>query len=96
MALKIEKDTNYGVSATYWKIIETNINYLSKNSRVVVAGYIDQKARDNGKEPLAGFGFDWNGEEFPFSVDALTEENPVKIAYEKIKKIPEWELTEDV
>lgn len=82
-----EVDTS-GYTAEYWKIIETNINYVDRVSHVTMGLYKDKQARQNGKNPVESASFDWLGDEFPFDIDILDEEgnNAVKIAYEKIKE----------
>jgi len=72
----------------YWKIIETNINWLTKSSHVTISAWIDQEARENGKQPFASKSFDWSGADFPFGIETLDEEgnNAVKISYTKIKE----------
>lgn len=88
MALKklIDID-NKGIQGSYHKIIETNINWLNRDSHVVIATYLDQQARSNGRSPLTSVGFDWSGAEFPFEIELLDEvgENVLHVAYEKIK-----------
>ena len=89
MALQIVKPVDsIGIDAEYWKIIETNINYLTKNSHVTMAGYISEQTRLDGKNPATSVAFDWAGDEFPFGLDVLSEEgeNAVKVAYKKIKE----------
>lgn len=89
MALQITLPDNYGNGGvSYWKIIESNINWLTKNSHIVMAGYVDKQARDDLRQPLDFRSYDWANDEFPFDVLALSEEghNTLTIAYEKIKQ----------
>ena len=89
MALSKHKDDNFGNGGyEYWRVIETNINWQNKSSHVVIAGYINKKARTDNKQPIECVAFDWSGTEFPFELDVLNEENEntVAIAYKKIKE----------
>lgn len=77
------------ITADYWKIIECNVNWLDTRSHVVMAGWVSDEARRGGKQPISQRNYDWSDGEFPFSFDELSKEgqNPVKIAYEKIKTL---------
>ena len=89
MALLKSKADQYGNGGiSYWKIIETNINWLTKNSHCTLAGYVNQQARLDNKQPLESQSFDWSGDQFPFSLDVLNQEdeNVIKVAYGKIKE----------
>lgn len=49
--------TSYGIPATYWKIIRTDIAYQTNKSdqptdQVLIGGYFDKKSRQNNAEPL--------------------------------------------
>jgi hypothetical protein len=89
MALLKKKQDPYGNGGIeYFKIIETNINWLDKTCHITLAGYVNQKARDEGKQPIESESFNWANEEFPFDLEKLNlkDENTVKVAYEKIKE----------
>lgn len=90
MALKKSIKVNgWNITADYWKIVQVNIDYLNKQSHVVLALYLSQEDRTNGDKPLPeSRSFDWSGDEFPFDLAVLSEEgeNSVKVAYEKIKE----------
>lgn len=95
MALYKQKEDIYGNSGIkYWRIIETNIDWANRQSHITLAGYVDKQARMDGKQPLECVSFDWNGDDFPFSINVLDQEgeNIVRVAYEKIK---ESKLDED-
>lgn len=52
MAIEISKETPVGVSATYWKIISISMDTINYTVDMVVAGYLNADAREDGKEPL--------------------------------------------
>jgi hypothetical protein len=84
--IKNKEVNNSGVTGEYWRIVETNISYESTSARVVLALYVDEQARTDGKSPIYYQDFVWSGDEFPFSISELSEANPVHIAYVKIKE----------
>lgn len=89
MALQISIPNNYGTETTYWKIVDTNINWLTKSSHITLCGWVDKQARLDGKQPTDQRSYDWGGTEFPFEVATLDEEdvNILTVAYEKIKSL---------
>lgn len=91
MALKLSTANPYDGEATdaYWKIVETNINWLTRSSHVTLACYLNQDSRIALKQPITSRSFDWSGDEFPFDFNELDEagNNTVKLAYEKIKSL---------
>jgi hypothetical protein len=46
--------TSYGVEASFWEIIETHINFKTKTINVILAGYYNEKAYFDNKNPLEG------------------------------------------
>lgn len=88
MSLQITLTTNYGVNATYHKVISTNIDYLNQSAHVVLAGYSDQTALTNGNQPLTVTMFDWSGIDFPFTVAAqdAAGADTLGLSYTKIKQ----------
>lgn len=53
MALSKNIPTDYGVDATYWRIIGAQAYYGENLVDVVLAGYASDAARQAGKSPLA-------------------------------------------
>ena len=83
MALQIEQLTHYGVTANYWKLQSSKIDWHNKSLSVVFAGYRDELSRQNGMQPLAEMGMSFNGDDFPLS---MTEaENVPTMIYETAK-----------
>jgi len=50
-------ETSYGVDASLWEIVETIINTKNKTITVILAGYVDEQAYNNKKNPLEGKAF---------------------------------------
>jgi hypothetical protein len=75
------------ITADYWKVIKTEIDWLSKWSRVELAGWLTEEARRLGRSPIMTRSFCWESNEFPFDLAILNAEgeNVIKVAYEKIK-----------
>jgi hypothetical protein len=90
MALQLTVASPYdGDIDGYWKIIETNINWLSRGSHVTIACYVNKQARIDGKQPILTRSFDWSGQDdFPFDLELLDQENEnvIHMSYEKIKE----------
>jgi hypothetical protein len=87
MALIKQKEAhNTGAMGEYWRILETNISYESKLSRISLGLYKNKQARLDGKAPLDYQYFNWDGENFPFTVEELNNSNPIAISYERIKE----------
>lgn len=94
MALIKTISTNFGIDSTYWKIVDLNINWLSKNSHVSMSGWSSKASRDAGDQPLTSRSFDWSSDEFPFIDDE--PQNERETAYLKIKESEEFSDAEDM
>jgi hypothetical protein len=97
MALNKSVELSTGVTANYWKILGVIIEPTKNLSKALVALYVDQAARAAGKEPIYTQEFQWMGQDNPMSMSAMDEQgnNPVKIAYEKLKTLPVFEGSQD-
>lgn len=93
MALLKTIPTAYGVDAEYWKVVETNTDWLNRRSHVTMHGWLDQQARVDDKTPLTSRVYDWLGDDFPF-VESEPQ-NEREIAYLKIKADAEFSGAED-
>lgn len=89
MALLLNYETKSGFkcSESYWKVIETNINWLNRTAHVVLAGWVNAKAKEDGKSPMDTKSYDYTEENFPFDEQELKSEgvSTRTIAYEAIK-----------
>ena len=52
MALLKDIQTNFGVVASYWRIILIREDYENKVTKITFAGYLNKEARDNGALPI--------------------------------------------
>lgn len=52
MALKISIETDYGINAEYWRIARAT-DHFHGQVEVVMAGFLDIYAADEGRAPLA-------------------------------------------
>jgi hypothetical protein len=78
-----------GTYSQYWKISQTNLDYVNQTGTLVILGYVSEQARLDGKVPLDNKTFIISGSDFlqwfaPVSVDP-EEINQVKNAYLCIK-----------
>ena len=86
MALKKEKTLPTGHVIEYWRVVETNINYVDRVARITLGGYLNRASRLAGARPAETIAFDFSLETFPFDVATLDTKNPIKIAYIEAKK----------
>lgn len=85
MALSKTFTTVYGKKISYWSITEIKINWFQHSAVVELSGFVDEKSRKTGSDPVERRFFYWAGEDFPFQKDG----HNIKSAYAKIKaKIP--------
>ena len=94
MALQINKDSNYGVTATYWKISRMNIDWFSNYSQVAIGGWADKTARDNQSFPLKEFVYEFNGPDFPLIESE--PQNEREIFYNLIKQNEDFNGATDI
>jgi hypothetical protein len=85
-----------GTYSQYWKISETNLNYILKTGTIKMLGYVSEQARLDGKIHLDFRSFEVLEENFntyflPSSIDPQNV-NQVKNAYLYIKSIPDGEF----
>jgi hypothetical protein len=95
MALNKTVTTIHGVSANYWKITILDVDFLSEIAIVQIDLFLNQAARDAGKNSLYHYRFTWSGDDFPFTTDAMDVDNPLTIAYNKIKQTIEFQGATD-
>ena len=105
MALQFQITDDWGNLANYWILIKIDINKLETTSVIYFQCFKDQTARFADKKPVDQKTYYWNDLSFPFDLNAMNaaNNNPFKIAYDKIKTLrnidvnPNWpdELTEN-
>lgn len=52
MALQIEMETPSGHRCSYWRLAALQQDHVSRSGRLVMVGYLDQQAREDGRLPL--------------------------------------------
>ncbi len=60
MALIKSEETNYGVTATYWHVFSTDVQWKAMRANITLVGYVDENARRNGKDAVATKSFNVN------------------------------------
>lgn len=83
MALIKTLPTEYGIDASYWKIVDLNINWLAREAHLSLLGWASLADRDAGKKEIDRKIFSFLGEDFPFT--DTEPQNERGIAYSKIK-----------
>lgn len=56
MALLKENNTEFGVSAKYWKISKISKNFVTNFTELLMSGFADQDTRNNNCSPLCELG----------------------------------------
>lgn len=87
MAIQKDYETNFGFTCNYWSISYISIDKINKVSSVKIVLYKDETAKKvDKKSAILGIEIDyvWHGDNFPFTVEALSQNDPYKIAYSKI------------
>lgn len=94
MALSKSIETPYGVSATYWRIVNYGNDYARLESTVYLVGYLDQASRNADKKPLATRTIVFGSEQFS---NLLEDESVRTQLYNLIKSdVAEFASAEDV
>ena len=86
MALQKTVSTQYGINATYWKIVRMEIDWLNSKCFCRVSGWKDNASRLVPDEALDHRVYDWSGDDFNFSHTF----NNTEIAYDKMRVMEEW------
>ena len=85
MALQLEKQTVYGVIGDYHRI--TSARFTAKEKLMLeVCVYASEQARLDNKEPLA-----LEQHQFDASYAELENKSIVKLGYEKLKALPQYQ-----
>jgi hypothetical protein len=87
MALSISILTAFGFIALYWKIRSvTRVNDADSPVNIILDGYKDQAARDNGAPAVASRAYQAPGAD----IDAIEADDQMSAAYEWLKiNVPE-------
>jgi hypothetical protein len=87
MAIQLTKTIDSGASGEYWRIVKITVDIESNYSEVNVGLYIDQAARDAGKNPLMRENYSFSGADNPCTLAAMESASVVQLAYDKLKSL---------
>lgn len=88
MALLIEKQTPFGIPATYWRVISAQIDFGRNGMKVFMAGYASEAARDAGADPITQ-------EQISFDIASLGPDQVRGMVYAAVKQLEEWSGASD-
>lgn len=89
MAIRSAKTLNTGVVGDYWKVIQSNYNWLDSTLHIAAALYLDEASREAGCNPIDVQTWDVEIPEVKFS--GLTEPTQIiALSYDIIKEQPEF------
>lgn len=91
MALKKTVEQPTGVAATYWRVMETLIDWSRKTLLVRVGGYLDEETRREDRAPLTTWQKPYRDAEFPLTLEG---KNVAEI-YAALKQDPFFTGAED-
>lgn len=83
MALIKSIETDFGIPANYWSIGIVNEDFKNKSIEVTIYGYANEKARQEGKQPLSAGKVQIASDEYVVGADRST-------LYSIIKQRPEF------
>lgn len=84
MALQKSKELLGGNSGNYWKVTHLDVDLINNRTVARISLFKDKAARDAGKTHIHWEEYLWKGA--PFTVANMDTKNPIKIAYEELKK----------
>lgn len=85
-----------GVTASYWKITEVYGQLLEGTSVIKLSGYVNAEARQAGLSPVDSKQVSFTGADSLFHSSVLDVINPIALAYNKLKTLPEFQGCTDV
>lgn len=93
MAIIKSIPTQYGVDATYWRVMKfMDIDVSNVRVSFMFYGWVDQQAHDDGKDPLDKKSIDCIGAEFLALASQTTLEN--ETVYNALKRVCELKALE--
>lgn len=105
MALEklFEATTGSKYNKAYFRIVQINCSWLTRNAKVVILIYKDKAARQADKNSVGQLNFSFDGDEgemfdqlFSMAIFEKKKTNPLKICYEYIKSLEAFEGAKDV
>ncbi len=94
MALSKDISTQYGVNASYWRVIDVRLNVANKFAEVLVGGYLSAEARADNKLPLQTLVFSVSPDGYDASF--ATNENAIRQSYQHLKTLEQFQGATDV
>lgn len=92
MAILKSIETNYGVEATYWRVMHLDIQVNNGYLGLKFFGWVNQEAADAGKEPLDYKSMAFSGAEFQSLAISLTLDG--ENVYNALKRVCELKALE--
>jgi hypothetical protein len=87
MSLQQVISTDYGVNASYWKVVDIHFNRFDKTVKVTIAGYLDKESKDNGSNVLKTFEYAIS-ENIVYSEESQT--NVIQKIYDHVKTLGDF------
>jgi hypothetical protein len=83
MAFEKSIETDFGVTASYWRLVAVQHDIASGNGAIVLAGYADKAAREAAKKPMATHTLNYINAEYGADDDRAA-------VYQKLKANAPW------
>lgn len=88
-----------GAYCSYWRVVQTNLDYSSKSGTIVAYGYVSEEARNSNKSQLDNRVFNVGVHDFetyfmPSNINPLNI-NQVKNSYIYMKTMEEFSTSTD-
>lgn len=101
MALEKVKDSKFGVSGNYHRIVNIDIKPKINRVIIIVDLYKDKAARDNNKSPLDSMSFEVKGAQYAAMAAAITQGGSffaevASACYAHLKTLPAFSEAADV
>ena len=96
MSFILKSEAPSGVVGKYWRIKEIVLDIVSQNSAVLVCQYLDAQAFAGKKTPLQEKLFRFDGDDFPFTDEAIAKASVVVLAYKKLMGLDQFKGAKDV
>lgn len=82
--LKEIQVNNTGVIAEYWRLCGVQLDFITGQAIIDVAGYLNEEARNTGKAPITKRQIRWSGSENPITIPAIMAGTAFSLAYTKL------------
>lgn len=92
MAIEKAMASNYGVEANYWRVMKINIEVDIAQVTLVLFGWVDDQAANDGLQPLIYKQYAFYGPEFIALADSVTQDD--ETLHDAIKRVCEIKVLE--